>query len=296
MDRRRYFALVGVGVATIAGCGKNTRSGPTGTTSEVASPSETPPSSASVTTTPEGTRLVPMGQSTSNDGTRMTVTNPRIRKAIATHGVHTRLVTYEMATDDSGPGDGQFLVVDILIDGEPAEDLDSLELRPNIERERISLDGPISVAGGEGIYAFPLPAEAPDQATLQWRTQEETTSWILPESVRWSLGREPSFRIDDIAVIRKDGDLVLELTVTNEGDRDGTFIARVSQEGFSGGDIVTFRVPREETTTHTDHPAVITYMENAGGGTLTIQYPGNSGLRTIEHAVSDIGATTESDS
>ncbi len=291
MHRRRYLTLVGLGTTTLAGCAQPSLSD----TNDSTEPTSTVASPTTVTTsTDDELHRLSMGETVTHDELSVTVGNLRVRNVIATRGVHTRLVTPELITEGGDSAPGQFLVVDIRIDGEPAAELDRLRLFPTMEGQRVPESSPVSVADAAGRYGFPVPTRVPEAASIRWDTGDGSFAWSLSADIRRSLGSEPSFRIEDVSVPREEGDLVLKLTVRNDGDRAGRFIARVSQADFSGGDIVTFTVSAGEARSETVSPGVLLYVENAGGGTLTIRYAGRSGLETIEHPVDVATTTTES--
>lgn len=224
--------------------------------------------------------------------TRMTVENPRIRKAVVTTGMaHTRVVAHA----------GQFVVVDVLINGaQPDVRAANLDLWSSVDGNIVSGSDPLSSLVGEpAAYAFTFPAQRHDRAAIVHRADGPESGagvyWNLPAPIRERLAFEPKFTVPGSHVPKRNGQRVLELTAANEGERDGTFRARVSLDGFSGGSIVEFPVPAGESRTYTGSPGdILLYLENQGGGTLTVQYPADKGLTSIERTVQLSRTTTGS--
>lgn len=282
VTRRRLLEAVGTtGTAlTAAGCltdgETNATDTPTGT--DARADTRTAPSSETPTTSGGGARRVSMGRTVTDGDTAMTVGNPRVRKAVVVEGAaHTRVIAHA----------GQFVVVDVSIDGERPDEAADLDLRPSVDGDQLSGSGPPpSPAGEPAAYAFPFPAERHEAAAILHTGGDSHTYWSLPTTVRDALAHEPEFTVPELEVSSHDGHLKLNMTVANDGERDGTFDSRVSLEGFSGGRIVEFPVAAGESHTYTGRPdGVLLYLENQGGGTLTVQYPTDDGLATIERIV-----------
>jgi hypothetical protein len=210
------------------------------------------------------------------DGVSVTVSNPRVRYAIPVAGAHVLPLTTDV---------GQWVVVDVTIDGEPAKRLD--------ERFGYAVD---DSAGREseprsttehGAFGVPFPVGDHDTAAVRWRPGAETAvDWTLPEAVLESLAATPAFRVTSFGSEVRDGERVVKLTVKNDGGRDGQFLGRVSFEGFSGGDMVSFSVPAGESNRYSGRPGkVVRYFENNGGRTFTLQYPGPEGMDYVEQTV-----------
>lgn len=281
VPRRRLLKTLGTTGAMLvsAGCLANGESAPSGTSPGTDSRTPTPSS--------DGDRRVSMGQTVPIGDTRMTVKNPRVRKVVVTSGrAHTRVVAHE----------GQFVVVDVLIDGEPPDETAELALRSSVDSSPLPKSDPLSSLKGEpSSYAFLFPTKEHDTAAVLHTAEGARIYWNLPTTIRKSLAREPKFTIPNFQVQNRDGQLLLDMAVANEGDRDGTFNARVSLEGFSGGSIVEFPVPAGKSRIYTGRPGdILLYLENQGGGTLTVQYPADEGLTSIERIVQSPRTATES--
>lgn len=277
MDRRQVLALSGnCLVCLVAGCSAMTVEAPKSSPSETATPAATDTASVTATATPPQTRRVQMGQTVTVGDARLTVTNPRLSKAVFVKGVHDpRLQT----------SSGQYVTVDVTIDGHPPEDLDTESLRPAVDRTVLT-DMRTFPTTVEGEFAVPFPTGKHDTAAIRWHYEETRVSWILPATVRTSLAMEPTFRIERLAVPRRDGQRVLELTVANEGERDGQFKAEVSIEGFSGNAVIEFPVPAGESRSYRGRPGkILLYIEDNLGETMTVQYPGEDSVARLEHTV-----------
>lgn len=224
-----------------------------------------------------------MGRTVAVDGVRTTVRNPRVRKAVVVRGAH----TYVVVTD------GQYVVVDVTTDGAVPDESAAVDLGATVDGTPFADGDPLRTVG-DG-YAVPFPAERHESAAIRWATGESEVRWELPATVRETLTVEPAFRVVDLAVPRRDGGLVLEMTVANDGARDGRFVAQVSFEGFSGGSVVEFPVPAGGTWSYTGRAGkILLYLENDGGGTLTVRYPVEDGLERLEHHVPVSGTATGS--
>ncbi|MFB6160799.1 MAG: hypothetical protein ABEJ61_06440 [Haloferacaceae archaeon] len=263
MNRRRYLALLGAGIGLPAGCVGRSADEPS------------TPSRETTTSSSDG-RRVGMDETVEVGDRRVTVGSPRVRKAVTTLGVHEPRVLAEA---------GQFVVADVRVDGSTPDRLDDVALRSSVGGTPLP-DGDPLPALDEGGFAFPFPAERHETAAVRWATDERAVSWGLPATTRDALAREPRFSVEELAVPSRDGRLVLELTVANDGERDGRFLAEVSMEAFSGREVVEFSVPVGASRRYSGRAEkMLLYFENNGGGTLTLQYPGPDGMRGRERTV-----------
>lgn len=260
-SRRAVLTALGSSLAT-AGCLSN------------------PPADDAATTTAQSGdgRRVPTGTTVSVDGTTVTVAAPRVRTSVVSPGMAHRRVA---ATA------GQYVVVDVTVDGAaPGRSLE-LDLWSSVDGTTVDGSDPLPTVA-ERAYAFTFPAARLDRAGIEWTPDDDATTvtWTLPRSVLETLPRQPSFVVESVRVPRRDGRRTLALTVANEGDRDGTFRARVSFDGFSGGAVVEFRVAAGESARYAGRPGdILTYLENHGGETVTVTYPARDGLATVERSV-----------
>jgi hypothetical protein len=287
VTRRRLLEAVGTtGIALTAGCLADGETAATDTRTDTDTPTANPPSETAPTSGGRD-RRVSVGQTVTFDDTSITVENPRVRKAAVIEGMaHTRVIAHE----------GQFVVVDVLIDGEQPDEVANLDLWSSVDGEQLPESDPLpSLVGEPAAHPFSFPAEHHEAAAILHTGEHSRVYWSLPATVRDTLAREPEFTVPELAVLNHNGQLKLNMTVTNEGERDGVFKARVSLDGFSGGSIVEFPVAAGESHTYTGRPDdILLYLENQGGGVLTVQYPTDGGLTTMERPVETSQTQTES--
>lgn len=271
--RRGVLATLGVSLVS-AGCLSSPPADQSNTTGGT-SPTPTPAS--------DDGRRVSMGTTVTVGGTSITVENPRVRKAVVTPGMaHTRVVANA----------GQFVVVDITVNGTSPDQYFDRDFWSVVDGKTLQGSDPLPTTDERG-YAFTFPAARHDKAAIQWETDKSDVYWSLPQSVLETLAVEPKFVVTDFQVPRRSGELVLELTVANEGNRDGHFAARVSFEAYSGGSIIEFPIPSGESKSYIGRPGkILLYFENHGGETLTVEYPADDGLTTIERTVNTSKTTT----
>lgn len=265
--RRAVLAALGT-PAISAGC---LSSAPSDESTETSEPSP------ATTSPPDASRHVRMGQTVTSAATHMTVANPRVRKAVVSPGMaHTRVVA----------DGGQFVVVDVTINGEAPDRPVDLDLWAAIDETSLSGGDPFPTAEAPEQYAFAFPATQHDTAAIKWATEQSDVYWDVPTPIVETLTQEPKFDVTEFQTLRRNGHRVLDLSVANNGERDGQFRARVSFEGFSGGSILEFPVPAGEIRSYTGRPGkILLYFENHGGNTLTLQYPADDGLTTVERTV-----------
>lgn len=263
MRRRGYLALVGACFGGLSGC--------SGDSSNVSSPTPT----ESRTLTPRN-RRVSVGRTVTLGDARLTVKNPRVTKAVIVDGIHSFVEAHS----------GQYVVVDVEIDDGTQYSVDQDGGRPSLDGEVLPGKEPITDLSEDDRYAFPFPITRSETAALQWTLEESTVEWELPESVRERLAVAPEFHVEELGVNGHNGQRQLDIAVANEGNRDGLFVARVSIEGFSGGQIVEFPVPSGESKRYTGEAGgIVRQLANNSGGHLTVQYPAPQGLVGIEHRV-----------
>lgn len=282
MRRRSYLATFGAGVASLTGClGVPTNRGATRSES-TRTPQPSPTAEPTATT---ASRRLPMGRSVTVDGSELRVANPSLEKAILAPGVHDPTVRTTA---------GQFVVVDVRRDGEPLDRGTEAVLRSSVDGEPPRESEPVPSAE-PGRWGFPFPAVESERAAVRWRTDGGDIYWNLPTTVRTTLDAKPSFRVTSATVPRRDGRLVLDLTVVNDGTRDGRFRAVVSMEAFSGREVIEFPVPAGESRRYTGRAGkLLLYFENNGGGTLAVRYPTDGSMARIERTVELSGSNSTS--
>ena len=284
MNRRHYLALIGTSIGSLGGCTQTPGGGPS--TSTTATDETTPsptPTAGTTTAASVDSRSVAMGETDTVDGVSITVSNPRVRYAVPVAGAHVLPLTTDV---------GQWVVVDVTVDGSRPERLDD-RFSYAVDGRGVRKSEPQSTA--DGAFGVPFPVGDHDTAAVRWTPDAETAvDWRLPDAVRERLAAVPRFRVESFESRLRDGQRVVELAVHNDGGRDGQFLGRLSFEGFSGGDLLSFGVPAGESNRYSGRPgSVVTYFENSGGRTFTLQYPGPAGMDYAEHTVA---ASTETGS
>ncbi|MFC6974608.1 hypothetical protein ACFQL1_07805 [Halomicroarcula sp. GCM10025709] len=276
MNRRSYLALFGTTLGSLGGCVQSPGRGPSTPPTDETTPASTDDGSTPTPTTTADRERVGIGEHVTIDGTSVTVANPRVRLAIPFSGMHVLPLTTDV---------GQFVVVDVTVDGSPAAELDG-ELAAVVDGERVQ-ESSGQATTTQGSFGVPFPVGAHETAAVRRTAGSTVVEWGLPGAVRTALAETPAFRVTSFESRLHEGQRVVELTVRNDGGRDGQFLGRLSFEGFSGGDIVSFGVPAGESERYSGRPGkVLLYFENDGGGTLTLQYPGPDGMESVEHTVS----------
>lgn len=212
-----------------------------------------------------------MGESVTVDGTTVTVSNPRLRMTVPFSGMH----VLPRATDG-----GQFVVVDVVAEGSSVEQVTG-SLGP------VGDDGPIGAepvpAVETGVVGVPFPVASYESAAIRWDAGTSVVDWTLPASVRTLLAQTATFSVTEFDAGRRDGERVVSITADNSGERDGRFLGRVSFEGFSGGELVSFDVAAGESNSYRGRPgSLLTMHENSGGGRFTLLYYGPEGRTTVE--------------
>lgn len=210
MDRRAYLAAVGV-VAT-SGC-----VGP------ILSGKESP---------------VQMGETAGIAGVSVSLSNPRLHEAIFLYlGAFTTLEV------DEGQ---QFLLVDVEPQARRSE-LDEVELQVTVEGEEFTPSYDPTTLDSETAIGLPVPVTTASSGSVDVLSGDERVSWTLPDRILESLDTVPQFTVLDATARTDEGDVVIELTVENAGNRDGTFRALAapkSVDDFSSK--IEFPVPAGE--------------------------------------------------
>lgn len=247
--RRRYL-LVATGSAFIgAGCiGKADQS-------DESSPS---PADASPTSTETGPRRLAIGESaTFDDGTLLTVAAPTVQKSIIVD--HTQFLSIER-------GDGlQFVVIEVDGDAEFTPASFALELDGDTEQPPQTQQEIRSVVRSceTTCIGVPVDVQAVESAAIAYRPPGSSRAvWEPGDETVTALSKVPDLQLRDAAFTDQDGDVGVEFTVKNVGERDGGFRALVApawmedvEESFG------FAVPTDETVTETVVPSELQRLE-----------------------------------
>jgi hypothetical protein len=294
-SRRRLLGSLGALAGVAAGC-----LGSPGTGSQ---PTADAGSDGTATTTgsTDAPRVVAPGTTVETDDGTVTVSAPRLRKlALLDSGIW----------GDVRAADGQFLLVDVEIDGtafgEDFEALRSLPLSASVDGSIVDDDPRIVAVVPPGqppddpenfqrhAIGFDVPTGTADAAAVV-RRDEPRVRWQLDAPVRDHLGAAPDYELEDLAFTPDDeGVIEASVTVSNVGDRDGTWLAQFSvQHANDDSDVVGFRVPAGETISRTVRPPILGAAVGGykPGRTVTVQFRSHTSLER-EVTVPEITGTS----
>lgn len=161
---------------------------------------------------------------------------------------------FELALDE-----GRFAPVDLDVDPGP--------LMPGI-------GGVYVEETRRGWFAFDVPAVDTEQAALV----HDGVRYPLADEVRERLAAAPDFRLESVSVpdaIGPDEEIELGVTVTNEGDREGVFLAGFRHSGMPRA--VNVRAETGETASET-----VRYEALYESGTMTFDFDHAGGDENYE--------------
>lgn len=219
MRRRRALRLLATASVPLAGC----------TTTD---------SAGTTTSTTPGDTVHEIGDTVSIDGMgTVAVTEVSVQASAYKGWPHLFL---------RRPSNGQYVVLETSgIDAR-----EGIPFRVRID-ERIESSGSFVVALDGTSHAYRLPTTSAETGVAVLERGPEP-AWELPARALERLAAAPDFHLLEAVVRQEDGHPVLELTVENRGDRDGTFRCIVDiREGSDLESPVSFSVPVGETVTET---------------------------------------------
>lgn len=250
MDRRTVLARAGIVVAGLSGCaGDPDRGGATSTTTE--RPIEPDP------TEPGPQRLATGESVTVADGTSLTIADPMVQQSIVAY--HSQFLSIERE-------DGvQFVVVDVDGDADFEPSSFVLERNGDIEsppRTQQYVRHVVRECEGTCI-GIPVDAEAAKSAAIAYRPDDERRAvWELDDATVATFPTVPALRLQDAAVTEHDGDVAVEFSVDNVGERDGVFLGLVAPAWVTDvEEPVGFTVPRGDTVTETVVPSEVQRLD-----------------------------------
>lgn len=255
MNRRQFLALCGGGSGVIAGC-LGHGSVPASETTLVTDSPTTPCSDPAVP--PKPTLADPgAGETVQLGGDRaVTVAFVDLYRSVRTHGVSST-THLDVAT----PADAQFVVAEITVtvDGKPVDPSgEDLPVAIEVDGVRNPADRPVVInelgwtAAGT-LVGFPVPDEPADNAAVVWTSDgggNDTTRWMVPAGIEDSLGTAPRFSVESVVTpswTDRSGSFPVQVTVSNDGDRDGRFLAEFGVAVISDVGEIAFGVPAGET-------------------------------------------------
>jgi hypothetical protein len=300
VNRRRLLALLGGASAhPLAGCLDDVEVPGTPTTEPP--PETTPPATGTRTPTgatptptptptdasnePDGPVELRFGRPYEPDGGGLVrPSNPRVRRsALLARGGHAELSTPE----------GQYLVVGLTV--EPPSD-GWFEPPP---RRSLAVAGTGTGGGAflvrdgpgtlvtpayeayEARLALPAPVREYDDPALAWPRDGGSVRWRLPDAVAGRLAAAPAFEVTSVEATRGGSEVTLRLSVRNDGERDGEFLARVRLGGGSSDVWSTLRatVPADRSRTLEATPRSVT--DAPVGARLDLSYSGGNATVTV---------------
>jgi hypothetical protein len=201
---------------------------------------------------PRGSVTREMGEShAAGDGFTVTVERPTVRHGIVEFGtVHPDPLRIEGS---------QFVVADVAVEGSNTPEVTDLDVAVETDAaDRSDRRYVHAERNDEGRqrFGFPVPVDpAPSEAAVVRRPDRgPVVRWPLPDALVTALGRVPdfgvtSFEMPDTAV--HESTIETTVGVTNDGERDGRFLAEVGNTSLSDQPEVTADVPVGGTVTVT---------------------------------------------
>lgn len=257
MRRRGLLAALGASLGTVAGC----------TTAR--------PGSAARDSPTAGPGTAAFGDPVSLGDATLTLSRPRVRKAIAEDfGVWQEVRCR----------DGQYLLLAATTDGDVPTRFGDLDLT-SVTGDGTTVDDVSLVIEGrpgeaprdpskwdDRRLAHPYPEEPLDRAAIRWQSEDGSAQWELGGTLREQLCLEPRFALRAFEISRDGEDIAIHLRVENAGERDGDFLAQVSFEGVEDdSSLVSFAVPAGETKSFDGVPPILRGLAS-DGRVVTLAY------------------------
>lgn len=282
LSRRRLLALAG-GVLPVGGC--------LGAPSDPATATDSP-TTTDTTTETDGTATVdrdepltraPGERYETPDGWSLTVENVSVRHGVVQFGtVH---------PDPRWEPGAQFVAADAAVDGDGAPDPADLNLFVRTDAldrsDRYYVHAEGDADDRRQRFGFPVPTDpAPSRAAVVWRPDEgPLVRWVLGDDRVSALGAAPEFAVESFDVPETavpESEFEATLTVRNDGDRDGTFLAEVGNAGISDQPEVEFEVPAGETAT--GMASVDAYFGDSEELEIVLHWEDGTRRRTVRRA------------
>lgn len=194
----------------------------------------------------------------SPEGWSVTLSNVRVRSIALRAGVH---------LDPVGVADGQFVLVDVAVDGDPNGTATSGFL-PDPADFAVTLDGAVTVerrgfwagragrpAERNGTFAAPVLSADADRAAIRWRVPDPPVEWRLAAAHREAIANAPEFDVRTFSVpdsVEPGDSFDATLTVANTGARDGRFLAELGATTISDTPELSFDVPVGAAVDHVE--------------------------------------------
>lgn len=276
MKRRRVLATLGTAAfGSIAGCAGGTdRDGDESTRTDeptASTPTEPEPQGRDgeestptdeTTASPQPTvkpKRRGMGESARvADGVFLTIADPSVQSSV---------VVYNSPVLSIQGAGVQFVVVSVEgdTDFEPSSfvlERDGVIRSPPPQQTQQYIGGVARECGGRCL-AIPVEAEAAESAGIAYRPDDQVLAvWGLDDATVAAFPNVPELRLQDATITEQNGDVAVELSVDNVGERDGVFLFIITPTGLSdAGEPFGFRVPRGQTVTETVVPSDIQSLD-----------------------------------
>jgi hypothetical protein len=252
MDRRTVLAGVGIAVAGLAGCaGETDRDGGTGTVTLTGRSTESTPAET-------GPQRLATGESTTfADGTSLTTVDPTVQESIVAYSREFLTIQRE---------DGiQFVVggVEGNADFEPSSFMLERNGRIRSPPQTQQYVRGVTRECNATCIAIPVDVGVAESAAIAYRSDGEVRAvWELDSATVTAFSDVPDLRLRDATVTDGTGDVGVEFSVDNVGERNGVFLALVAPAWLAdAGEPVGFPVPRNETVTETVVPGGVQQLD-----------------------------------
>jgi hypothetical protein len=257
MDRRTVLASAGIVVAGLSGCAGDPDRDDESTPTERQLESDP--------TEPEPQRPATGDPVTVADGTSLMVADSTVQQSIVAY--HSQFLSIERE-------DGlQFVVVDVVGDADFEPSSFVLKRNGDVEsppRTQQYVRRVVGACDGTCI-GIPVDAEAATSAAIAYRPDDELRAvWELDDATVAALPTVPALRLRDAAVTEQNGEVGVEFSVDNVGERDGVFLGLVAPAWVADvAEPFGFTVPRGDTVTETLVPNEIQRLDPDEAGFST---------------------------
>jgi len=220
---------------------------------------------------------------TFGDGT-LTLSNPRVRKAIAEDFG----IWQEVRCDD-----GQYLLVEATTEGAIPTRFNDIDLTSIIGEETVVEDVSLVVEGRPGdaprdpskwndrLLAFYFPDKPVERAAIRWKYSGKTADWDLGTKLRKRLLVEPAFELQLFEVSADGDDVRVHIRVKNSGERAGDFLGQFSFKAVEDdSSVLPLSVPKSETTEFRGVPPILSGIA-ANARVVTLAYSGIDGVSRV---------------